>query len=227
MAVFLALYFATAASTAFVVAVGGGYPEPRADVLRLVVLGLRDPALPVSAGNAVLFGLLHDNCNLSLLPQQISENGTAVVQVPVGSATNGYYLEVAAGPAAADPVMWRVDAAGTAGGWQAVWASVWRGPGQGAREKLFPQLPYPLTPDSDQGRRVKMDMRPRWPWVLNDAVVHTVVVTCWILFAAARQSKFVCAGAAYVFAVQYSTIAALGFVSAIGLWASGDWRGAW
>ncbi len=226
MAVVLALYFATIAVTAFLISIAGGYPEPGADKLRLVVLGLRDPALPVSANNAILFGLLLDDCNLSVLPQQVTENGTAVVQLPVGGATNGYYLEVAAGPAAADPVAWRVDVAGTTGVWKEVWASVWRGPGQGAREKLFPLLPYSLTPDSDHVRRVKMDMRPRWPWVLNDAVVHTVVVIFWICFAAARQSKFVCAGAR-ICALQYSSVAILGFVSAIGLWQSGDWRGAW
>ncbi len=82
MAVFLALYFATAANTALSVAIVGGQPAPEVQVLLLVVLGLQDPALPVSAANTILFGLLHNSCKVKFPPQQVAENGTAVIWVP-------------------------------------------------------------------------------------------------------------------------------------------------
>ena len=215
-----------------------GLLDPTPSALRLTVLSLRDPSLSPALANPLRFSALLDGCpvpaaSLSVLrPPTSGENETTSVfelRLPGPSRVNGYLIKIDEGPAAADPVRWRVEAAhrdgnGTAddgGSWRVVGASVWRGTGSTAI--YYPALSYP-TP-SAHPTRIAVDYRPTWPWFLLYVLDYLTAAVAWFVIAVVGRL-----GRPQITPRVWQTMFLFNSVmeaaSAVGCSLLGDWRGA-
>ncbi len=224
-AVAISLYFLYWTYASLLEAAAAGVFQPQPLAIRLMIVGLRDTAVPPTVCNPVLFGLLRDGCNTSAVAN--TSNGSAVVVLPTNvrdSRVNGYYLKISAGgPAARDPVQWIVEAQAAEDGiWLPVGASVSRG--QGAFATFFPSLQYP-TPVSakNQSVLVIVDRRPSWQWLLTDVGTYAIAGLGWLAYAAAGMTGRQLRAVGWLSGL-FSCNSGLQAVAAVGYCAAGDWR---
>ena len=145
-----------------------------ASIVRFRVLGLRAGKLSVTSARISDFGLLINGCRLSLPADNVtignnSDGTTAIVRTEAARGANGYYFVTCAGACTDhDPVRWSVEVAqtssinGSAFGWRAVGASVWRRPTWPWSEAIdmYPDMAYP-TP-SGRLEQVAVDQSLTW-----------------------------------------------------------------
>ena len=158
-----------------------------APTVRFRVLGLRARELSVTSARISDFGLLINGCRLSLPADSVaigndSDGTTAIVHTEAARGANGYYFVTCAGACTDhDPVRWSVEVAqtssinGSAFGWRAVGASVWRRPTWPWSEAIdmYPEMEYP-TP---RGRLVQVTVDQSLTWC---DIVEWIVLTLFL-----------------------------------------------
>jgi hypothetical protein len=204
-------------------------------VHRMRVLGLRDPIYPISLSNRFSFGLLNNGCPLNTTDVYISGPGSVVIaSVDAAVFANGYHFEVLDGPPDLDPVRWVIEissdmnqasAANSSfrdhqygAAWKTVGESAWRGvvePGV-----VLPDQPFALP--LERGRRVKVDFRPTWQWILHDLLrcsICTVGFFAYVLAGICRNERL----SVQVLCCMYALITLFQLVSSVGYGFSGNW----
>jgi len=183
--------------------------------IRFSILGLRNPEIPVSAGNPVLFGLLLNGCKIG--QDNSTLNGTAILSFVKPVVANGYYLRIPEGSIFGDPVLWRVES--FAESWTTIGASVWRG--QGDQAIFYPHLAYP-TPEQ-RNLQIKVDSRPSWQWFLSDVVICFTTSLGWLFFSISRHIKRQSAGVLIISAL-FGSNSLLQAAAAVGFGMAENWR---
>ncbi len=174
--------------------------------------------------NPIVFGLLHNGCPI----QQTASisNGSVLVLLlqNLEWSPNGYFLQIARGVAANDPVMWTVEAQSAQSDVRrTVGASVWRG--YGSLAKFFPHLAYPVPRSSTDPENVliSVDMRPNWPWILTEVGTYVVAGVGWALCCLSGLTGRQWAALPVVSSL-FGINALLQVAAALGYGSAGDWR---
>ena len=188
-------------------------PEPKS--VRFSILGLREPAMPVSAGNPVVFGLLKNGCVMA--EENITANGTAVLSFDKPVVANGYHLRIPGGSIMGDPVLWRVESLSES--WTTVGASVWRG--QGNQAIFYSHLAYPTPEQRDL--QINVDGRPSWAWFLTDVIICFTTALGWWLYSISRHIKRQGAGV-LILSAMFCSNSLLQAAAAVGYGLAENWR---